>query len=216
MSKQVPRRVSRGPRVRARGVLLAIALVLGCADQQSPRLLAAEHECGATVFDGSGYGLSSEGFLDLFEQLQNLRAHGASLQVIGFQDNAAIAGIDKTFYERALARQLLHAADVYPNAQVIVLVGNLHARRTPIPGTATRPGFDPMAMHLPQASLLSFDLRYSGGDAYNCAPDGCGVRTLAPRPEGSPPRLEPIDGLHFDGVWAIGQISAARPLGRSG
>ena len=173
----------------------------------------AEAALLATVFDGSEYGLSSEGFLDLFKILQTLRASGADLRVVAFQGAVPAPSTDQTAYERILAEHVLAAAARNPQSRVLILVGNLHARRTPIPSSASRAGFEPMVMHLPPGQVLSFDLRYGGGAAYNCTQDGCGAHRVAPHPDGNQRRVQLIQSDQFDGVWAIGAISPAHPVG---
>ncbi|UPT62604.1 MAG: hypothetical protein M0D54_20015 [Hyphomonadaceae bacterium JAD_PAG50586_4] len=177
----------------------------------------AEAALMAAFFDGSEWGLSSEAFLALFKRLRTLRSLGATIRTVGFQQGPATGPDgDQTPYDRGLAQQLLNAAEAHANARVLVLVGNLHARRTSVPANASRPGFAPMAMHLPSAELLTFDLRYEAGEAYNCMSDGCGPHRVNV-PGANPRRLELITDRGFDGVWAVGPISAARPLdGRNG
>lgn len=172
----------------------------------------AEAAFTAAFFDGSPWGLSSEAFLALFKRLRALRSQGATIQTVGFQQGPPRGPDgDQTPYEKGLAQQLLNAAEAHSGTRVLVLVGNLHARRTPIPAYASRPGFEPMAMHLPSADLLSFDLRYETGEAFNCKSDGCGPHPVygsGPNPR----RLELNADGGFDGVWAVGPVSAATPI----
>jgi hypothetical protein len=175
--------------------------------------LKAEAALMAAFFDGSQWGLSSEVFLALFKRLRALRSAGATIRTVGFREGPPPGPDgDQTPYERGLAQQLLNAAEAHARARVLVLVGNLHARPTPVPASSSFTGFEPMAMHLPSADLLSFDLRYEAGEVFNCTADGCGPRRVNGRGPG-PRRLELIADRGFHGVWAVGPISAATPIG---
>ena len=167
----------------------------------------AEAALISTYFDGSQWGLSSEAFLHLFRRLRELRASGATIHVVAFQEGPETAGGDQTPYEQSLARHLIHAAQQHPDARVLVLVGNLHARRS------QWSSWQPMAMHLPLDDVLTFDLGYGSGEVFNCIQSGCGSNAVAGNDNGAP-RLE-FNGARppYDGVWVVGPLSPAPPLG---
>jgi hypothetical protein len=172
----------------------------------------AEASLLTAVFDGSQYGLSSGAFLDLFRSLRDLRARGATLRVVAFQGGEFGPADNQTPYELSLAQHIIRASEGLPGARVVVLVGNLHARKTPIPPNDNRPGFEPMAMHLPRGDVLSFDLAYGEGEVFNCTPSGCGPHAVSATDRSVPPRVELAPGESFDGFWAVGPLTASSPV----
>ncbi|MCF6329002.1 MAG: hypothetical protein L3J02_04300 [Henriciella sp.] len=175
---------------------------------------ADETELIAEVFDGAGYGLSSKAILALFQRLQSLRQAGADIQIAAFRNGQMGPGGDQGPYEVGLAQSLMRAHDTRPDARIVVLVGNLHARLTKQDGFGDRPGFAPMAMHLPGDERLTFNLHYSGGTASNCTDQGCGARAFKAAPSDTSLRLS-LDASwpNYDGVWFVGEISSAQPIG---
>ncbi len=175
---------------------------------------ADEAELIAGVFDGAGYGLSSEAMLALFQRLQSLRQAGADIQIAAFRNGQMGPGGDQGPYETGLAQSLIRAHDTRPEARVVVLVGNAHARLTKRDGYGDRPGFAPMAMHLPGDQRLTFNLHYSGGTASNCTDQGCGAHAFNAAPGDTSLRLSlDASSPNYDGVWFVGEISSAQPIG---
>ena len=119
----------------------------------------------------------------------------------------------QTPYERGMAQHLLEAGQQHPQARVLVLVGNLHARRAEWTGSMGRPTWRPIAMHLPQDELLTFDLGYQDGEVFNCSESGCGPSRVASNDSGLP-RVELSSSQPaYNGIWAVGPLSASPPLG---
>ncbi len=168
----------------------------------------------AGVFDGSGWGLSSEAILALFQRLQGLKQAGSDIRVTAFRNGKMGPGGDQNPYEAGLADSLVRAYQKTPNARVLVLVGNIHARLVEKEAFSNRPGFSPMALHLPRDERLTFNLGYAGGTAFNCTAQGCAERPAQASPISAAPGLH-LDGASpaYDGIWFVGKISAARPIG---
>lgn len=165
-------------------------------------------------FDGTEWGLSSQAFLDLFIRLRQIRQAGADIKLVGFTNEQPIGSGGQTPYEKRLAKVLKSAGDANPDARVMVLVGNLHARKEPYPTLGDRPGFDPMAMHLPDGEVLSFNISHAGGEAHLCAQDGCGPHPVEGRPRLEEPALALSDSdSRYDGVWYVGPVTASPPIG---
>src|SRR5690606_5013751 len=121
----------------------------------------------------------------------------------------------QAYYELDMAHLLAGGAAARPESRVLVLVGNLHARKTP------HPRFEelgiPAAGHLPAAETITLNFPQQGGDAWNCGVTECGPRVVAAsgdaelrgvilRPEG--------DGA-YDGLLAVGPTTASPPFFRT-
>ncbi|MAN73430.1 MAG: hypothetical protein CME84_05000 [Henriciella sp.] len=165
-------------------------------------------------FDGTDWGLSSQAFLDLFIRLQQLTAQGADIRMVGFTSATTVGSGSQTPYERRLAAELLRASARNPDARILVLVGNLHARKETYPELGSRPAFDPMVMPLPQDEVLSFNIAHSGGDTHRCTAEGCGPQPVDGRADPEKTGIWLSDGdLRYDGIWNIGPVSASPPIG---
>lgn len=158
----------------------------------------------------SADGRTSIAMWKMIERLRVLRAKGMNISLTTFI--RPIRGETQTSYEVGMARSLQEAASFMAYDFTIVLVGNLHARSTTFdPGGQN--SFDPMAMHLPQKSTLSLLAISSGGEAWNCRLD-CGPARTDGSPDGASSRVEIRSDIRagYDGVVAIGPISASPPL----
>jgi hypothetical protein len=95
----------------------------------------------------------------------------------------------------------------------LILVGNAHARLTPITFSG-RPPFDPMAMHLPRESTLALNAVTGDGEAWNCSPSGCGAQKLDGHPLGAIIGVTLGNNLSpgYDGVVAVGPATASPPV----
>lgn len=165
-------------------------------------------------FDGTDWGLSSQAFLDLFLRLQTLREQGADIRMAGFKTSEVVGAGSQTPYEKSLAAELRRASAAQPDARVLVLAGNLHARKETYPALGDRPGFEPMAMHLPDGEVLTFNIAHSGGQTHKCAANGCGPQDVDGRadPKNTGLWLSDRDS-RYDGSWNIGPVTASPPIG---
>lgn len=155
-------------------------------------------------------GRSSQAMLALLERVREWRRDGARIAVLAFDvPDPATPGPAR---ERHLARRIAEALDRPDAAPMLVLTGNLHARRAV--GNPFDPTIELMAWHLRARSMLTFNVRALGGSAWVCAPD-CGALALADAP--SP---QPATGLHrfdapsaqgYDGEVMLARFTASPP-----
>lgn len=154
--------------------------------------------------------VSTEAFVHLFERLRELHKEGRVARVVAFQDNKTPYDPSggQTPYEEHLAAVVKSAAE--PGATVMVLVGNLHARKTEV--DFGRP-FMPMASLLPNKETLTLNAIGNGGMAWNCRQDGCGPNAspspAAPTARGVTLRSQ-LNGA-YDGVLNLGVPTTASP-----
>jgi hypothetical protein len=154
--------------------------------------------------------VSSKAFMRLLERLRQLHRAGRVRRVVAFQD--VVTPYDPSSgqgpYEQHLAAMIANAAEA--GETTLVLVGNLHARKTQV--DFGRP-FMPMASLLPANQTITLDAVGNGGMAWNCQQDGCGPHRYPP-----PPKLA-VRGvtLHYgkdrayDGVLNLGTATTASP-----
>lgn len=79
-------------------------------------------------------GRSSTAMLAMLQRLHGLQAAGRDLTVRAFQpSDGRPDGFDQSYYELKMARLLIDAAMLRPDARVLVLGGSLHAMKGPSP-----------------------------------------------------------------------------------
>lgn len=114
-------------------------------------------------------------------------------------------------HDARMARQLDALIDDHPEALVLVLVGNLHARRHP--DAEVSGGFRSMVDYS-RHPIQALVFRDSGGSIWACMDEGCGVHAMRERPEHGTPvyDLRALSGNdHYDGLIDIGRYSASPP-----
>lgn len=155
-------------------------------------------------------GRSSEAMLALLERLRVLKAAGRPIGVLAFVPSTGPAAT-QTPYEQAMAANWRRALAAAPRARLLVLVGNIHSRMAPYRD------FEPAAMHLPRADILTFAPLPVGGSAHNCQPDGCGPHSAGPSPDPTPPRgliptpAEARANFPYDYLYSPGQAFTPSP-----
>jgi hypothetical protein len=158
----------------------------------------------------TGDGRSSRAAFALYDRLRDIKVAGADIRIVAFvRLTFGEPAKSQTPYEKALAASLMAGAGDSP--RVLVLVGNTHSRRKTFSST---PPFDPMAMHLPKRETLSLSIGHAGGTSHSCRPD-CGVQELVPvfpSPVGIEFPAGGVDGGVYDGLWAIGPVTASPPM----
>jgi hypothetical protein len=114
-------------------------------------------------------GRSSRAMFDLIRELRASGAHSADLRVILIDDPASPLGRD-----RAMASLLTAEIGRRPGDFFVVLTGNLHNLLVPERS-------EPMGYHLrtrnPDSRIIALNITHSGGTAWVCTRDGCGVVT---------------------------------------
>lgn len=119
-------------------------------------------------------GVASEAMFALLVRLHELKAKGRRIAVVAFsgmRDEAQVARFrdlpGQGPHEAAQAENIRRAAEAGRYDHVLVLVGNLHARKQPVArGDVT---YEPMAMRLaPAAAVTSLNMAGAAGTMWNC------------------------------------------------
>ena len=157
-------------------------------------------------------GRTGEATVTLIESARQLIAAGADLSVLYFDDVDASSAAER---DRAMAAHILEHRSEHSGATYVVLVGNVHAMTET--GVPWDPDFEPMSSHLAAAvpTMRSLNARYSGGEAWNCQDDGCGVHPVGG--SGSPgdrgvELFAERDEHGYDGVFDVGEVTASLPV----
>ena len=154
-------------------------------------------------------GRRSVAMFELMDTVRRLRARGARIDVVCFDESAASADRDE-----AMASHLIAARTAHRDAALVVYVGNFHARRAEL---SSRPGHAWMAMHLAKAGVafLTIDARYGEGSAWTCSgggPAACAAHYTAGYAAADPGiHLEPSADGDYDGWFGVGSVSASPP-----
>jgi hypothetical protein len=167
-------------------------------------------------------GRSSQAMADLIESLRVWRHAGARIGLVAFDvgELGEQSTSDQGERERAMAAALIEARKANPDAAMIVLVGNLHARLAG--GVSFAPDVTWMAQYLARAipSLATFDAAYASGTAWVCFESGCGEQPIRGTGDTGPRRVtrDPVrsdDGqLIYSGRLHVGAIAASKPAAR--
>jgi hypothetical protein len=204
----------RGP------VTVALELPTSMQAQLDAFLAAPDETTAVAALSGTAFmdgkitdGRGSEAMLALMQSVRALRVQGRDVVLHAFQpDGPWPAGLGGAWYELEMAHALTRAIHARPEAKVLVLAGNLHARKRP---SDRFPGFGlPAIGHLPTADTLSLQVAYQGGTAWNCQPE-CGVHPMGAAPDTEPRGviLEPQRDGEYDGLLALGPATASPPVG---
>src|SRR5690606_9178137 len=114
--------------------------------------------------------------------LRQMRAAGRIEAVVAFQPSRFDARPTPAEIEKTMADLVL--ASARPGATVLVLTGNIHARRTEVPW---EPRYLPMAGHLPRDSTVTINSNTAGGEAWTCSGrDSCGPNPMSDASGGHP------------------------------
>ncbi|KAK0340065.1 hypothetical protein LTR94_032000, partial [Friedmanniomyces endolithicus] len=153
--------------------------------------------------------------LALLMRIRALNQEGRDIAVHLFQPSSLTRGpgLDQSWYELNMGFLLAQARQKRPDARVIGLAGNIHARKTPYqryPDLGV-----PAAGHLPAREVLSLKIAQQGGEAWNCSSDDCGVNASMASFDAEPRGviLEAVDDGGYDGYLALGPWTASPPMG---
>lgn len=152
-------------------------------------------------------GRSSLAMLNLLENLRVLRARHPNLSVAPFVDTPKTASThDAVMAGRLDEQHLLH-----PKARLLVLVGNLHAKRSA--GFGGNPSYQSMARLL-KIPNRSYAFATTGGTVWACEL-GCGIQPAANSSDGTSKANGSLDrprpSINFDGIIDLGAVTASPP-----
>lgn len=156
-------------------------------------------------------GRSSVAMLEMLQSIRRLKAEGRDVTIHAFMSGQRRpAGFDQNYHELAMATGLARAATARPEARVLVLVGSLHAAKA---RAEHWEDLLPAAAHLPPAEVIALDVPQQGGQAWSCGVDRCGITDVIsvhdPAERGV--TLKSVDNGVYDGVLAVGPITASAP-----
>ena len=125
-------------------------------------------------WDGRKDGVGSKAMLELIQRLHRLKSQGQTINLVafnGFQNDKQRQHFNhlpaQGPHEAAQAENIRRAAESGPYDQVIVLVGNLHARKGPVKQGHLR--YKPMAMQLGRPeNVTTLNMKFSKGSMWNC------------------------------------------------
>jgi hypothetical protein len=142
-------------------------------------------------------GRTSKAMFLMIERLRQLAHDGRHVDVVGIQptENDVLA---QNYSELGMADALRRSASTHPDATILVLVGNIHARKIVISRPDDPDGLRPAASLLPPSDVLALRNESAGGAAWYCSADVCGEHAIdAPRSTHS--RQVVIDPRTYDG-----------------
>lgn len=122
---------------------------------------------------------------------------------------------DQAWRELEMGYAMSRALVVRPEARLLILVGDLHARKTPIAGLP-EVGL-PAAGHLPATDTLTLHFAQQGGERWGCGQDDCGEQAMTEVYDTDARGfiLMPIKDGAYDGVLAVGRVTASPPAAHS-
>ncbi len=158
-------------------------------------------------------GRTSKALLALLQKVRMLKASGRDISVHLFQPSMTRGQeLDQAWYELNMGQLLSEARQNRPDARVIGLAGNIHARKTPL---ARYPDMGiPAAGHLPTRETLSLRIAQQGGFAWNCGRNACGVNPSIASDDDQfrGVILTPVEDGAYDGLLALGPSTASPPI----
>lgn len=202
-----------------------VVVALELEDTLQPTLdafiVAPDQDAARAVLTGSSLlnrvhqdGRTSHALLALLDRVRDLKASGRDISLHLFQPSMTQGeGLDQAWYELDMGHLLSQARQKRPDARVIGLAGNIHARKTPFekyPDIGV-----PAAGHLPKRETLSLKIAQQGGFAWNCGQDACGVNpSIASYDvDARGVILTTLEDGGYDGVLALGPSTASPPIG---
>jgi len=203
----------RGP------VTVALELPTAMQSRLDAFLAAPDEAAALAALEGAHFmnprmndGRSSRAMLDMLLSVRQLRIQGRDVAFHAFQpSNSRPRELSQAWYELDMGHALAGAVYARPQSKILVLVGNLHARKT---GFERFPDVGlPAIGHLPAAEVLTLNVAQQGGEAWNCQPD-CGVNPSRAvyDAEARGVILEASDDGAYDGVLALGPSTASPPV----
>jgi hypothetical protein len=182
-------------------------------------VMAAPDEATAALYLRSGDfgdprrndGRHSQAMFDMILGFWRLKAAGHDIAVRPFAARMSVLrGRDQAWWELEMAYGMSRPLVDRPQARLLILVGNLHARkrlfaRWPEVGL-------PAAGHLHASDTLTLNVAQQGGQTWSCQPecrahDSRGVFD----PDARGVILGPVEDGAYDGMLAVGPTTASPP-----
>lgn len=161
-------------------------------------------------------GRHSQAMLDMMLGFWRLRAAGHDIALHPFVPlMSRIQQRDQAWRELEMGYAMSRALVARPGARLLILVGDLHARKTPF---APWPEVGlPAAGHLHGTDTLTLHMAQQGGEIWGCDQDGCGQEKMTGvyDAEARGIILAPISEGAYDGVLAVGPVTASPPAALS-
>jgi hypothetical protein len=185
-------------------------------------------------------GVGSETMFRLLVRLHSLKDQGYPIGIVAFNGTRDDAQRERFkslpgqgSHEAAQAENIHDAAETYPYDKVLVLTGNLHARKHPVERGGI--SFKPMAMVLGASnSVVSLNMQAASGSRWNCTlkpgrepPPGmpimsdaieCGIhpfRGSADLKRSNFMSLKPLPNIKtdidYDGFFWLGHVHGSKP-----
>lgn len=203
----------RGP------VTVALELPQGMQPEMDAFLAAEDDAAALLALEGTPFldptmidGRTSLAMVAMLNRIRALRAEGLDVTIHLFQPSTRRpSGFEQSWYELDMAKALAVGIYARPESRVLVLVGNLHARKV---GIAEVPEVGlPAIAHLPATEVLSLKVAQQGGEAWNCG-SACGANPVRSTYEASARGviLESDDAGAYDGLLAVGPTTASPPV----
>jgi len=156
-------------------------------------------------------GRHSRAMMDMMLGFWRLRDAGRDITLHPFLPLISRVQLsDQAWRELEMGYSMSRAFVSRPDARLLVLVGDLHARKTPMAGFPEI-GI-PAAGHLPAPDTLSLHFAQQGGESWGCQ-DVCGLQTTVTDydPQAKGVILGTVSEGAYDGVLAVGQTTASPP-----
>lgn len=200
-------------------VVVALELPQGMQPSLDAFLAAPDPDAALAALEGSPFldptmndGRTSHAMLAMLNSVRELKLEGRDVAFHAFQPSTPRPrGLEQSWYELDMGHALSLAAYKRADAKILVLVGNLHARKT---GIARFPDVGlPAAGHLPATETLTLNVAQQGGEAWNCQRE-CDAHSSIARydAEARGVILEPAQDGAYDGVLALGPSTASPPV----
>ncbi len=159
-------------------------------------------------------GRSSGAMVELLESLRRLKALGARINVFLFDQNTHVQDRDAE-----MAKKILVARARTPDDVIVILTGNLHAKKAKVKIGTTElvpMGFDLVDGEVP---VMSLDCAYPPGTAWMCRGRGswseiCHSHPMGGKREGEAPFIKLSGGVGqgYDGIFYVPSLTASRPV----
>jgi len=148
-------------------------------------------------------GRTSKAMFSMIGRLRQLAVAGRQVAVEGVvpRDNFKLP---QSYYELGIANAMRRAAAAREGSLVLLLIGNLHSRKTSLPEMAD---IRPAISFLPPEDVLSLRNDVASGHVWNCQKDGCHEHETVP-PTPLHPRGIIVDAkAHegYDGFFSVGK-----------